>query len=261
MQIEKVLMDSSRNPLWPLLVFFCGECIITWALNKSNHFYIRIFLLIGFINIFKVKFMDFLVCNMIRLHNFTVFYRVFFMISSLQRFSALQMLLNLLETIRNKHRWENPEEAVVVPVVCCRVFPWETCEVTDTLWTHLAFPHLLHIRVCLNYQKTTLENVSILLQRRLDPVGAEQRSLESRVRGFDVVFVAGLSEPFKCDRFIPQLLSGFEVLMFHLFLSQYGSSFVEVCGEKRRAGESKRERRRDEPARQLLPVFKACLSP
>lgn len=115
----------------------------------------------------------------------------------------------------------------LLPCVCTRNLRGDR----HTLNSSTFSPHF-HIRVCLNYQKTTLENGSILLQRRLDPVGAEQRSLESRVRGFDVVFGAGLSEPSKCDRFIPQLLSGFEVLMFHLYLSQYGSSLLKYVGKK-----------------------------
>ena len=52
------------------------------------------------------------------------------------------------------------------------------------------------------------------------PIGAA-RSTERR------------SEPGKCVRFISQLLSRFEVLVFCLHLSQYGSSkFVETWGKR-----------------------------
>ncbi len=47
-------------------------------------------------------------------------------------------------------------------------------------------------------------------------------------------FEVGLSEPGKCVCFISQLLSGFEVLMFYLYLSQYGSSLLKYL-EKRHA--------------------------
>lgn len=67
-----------------------------------------------------------------------------------------------------------------------------------------------------------------------------------------------LSEPFKCTRFIPQLLSGFEALMFHLYLSQYGSSLLKYAGEKRASRRVQKEKTRDE---QLLPGFKGCPSP
>lgn len=174
--------------------------------------------------------------------------------------------LNLQELICNEDRWKIMKKLAAscshCVWSCFRWTPVRWLTVTArthlgySLWTYLPSPPHFHIRVGLNYQKATLENASILLQRRLDPVGAEQLSLESRVRGFDVVFGSGLSEPFKCARFIPQLLSGFEVLMFHLYLSQYGSSLLKYKG-----GESKRERRGDELARQLLPVFKAWPSP
>lgn len=48
-------------------------------------------------------------------------------------------------------------------------------------------------------------------------------------------FGAGLSEPVKCVCFISQLLSGFEVLMFYLYLSQYGSSLLKYRGKKKKS--------------------------
>lgn len=58
-------------------------------------------------------------------------------------------------------------------------------------------------------------------------------------------FGAGLSEPVKCVCFISQLLSGFEVLMFYLYLSQYGSSLLKYRGKKKsqRVQKRKKERR------------------
>lgn len=73
-------------------------------------------------------------------------------------------------------------------------------------------------------------------------------------------FGVGLSEPGKCVCFIPQLLSGFEVLMFYLYLSQYGSSLLKYWGEKRQANESKRERKRDKQAQQLV-LFQSLPKP
>lgn len=122
-----------------------------------------------------------------------------------------------------------------------------------------------HIRVGLNCQKTTLENASILLRRPLDPVGSEQRSLESPVRGFDVPFGASsqnlLNAPVSSLNYCQALKRWCSTFICH--------NMAQVCwsmrrGEKKkkgRAGESKRERQRDEPARQLLPGFKGCPSP
>lgn len=58
-------------------------------------------------------------------------------------------------------------------------------------------------------------------------------------------FGVGLSEPVTCVCFISQLLSGFEVLMFYLYLSQYGSSLLKYLGKKKasqRVQKRKKER-------------------
>lgn len=79
---------------------------------------------------------------------------------------------------------------------------------------------------------------------------------------FDVPIGAGLLEPGKCVCFIPQLLSGFEALMFYLYGPQYGSSLLKYLGKKAdpmspKEFKKKRERereseKRDKQARQLM---------
>lgn len=54
----------------------------------------------------------------------------------------------------------------------------------------------------------------------------------------------GLSEPGKCARFISQLLSWFEVLMFYFYLSQYGSSLLKYQ-EKKKASQQIQKRKKD----------------
>ena len=57
-------------------------------------------------------------------------------------------------------------------------------------------------------------------------------------------FGVGLSEPGKCVCFIFQLLSGFEVLMFYLYLSQYGSSLLKYLEKKASQRVQKRKKER-----------------
>lgn len=59
-----------------------------------------------------------------------------------------------------------------------------------------------------------------------------------------MLFGAGLLEPGKCVCFISQLLSGFEVLMFYLYLSQYGSSLLKYLGKKTSQRVQKRKKER-----------------
>lgn len=68
-----------------------------------------------------------------------------------------------------------------------------------------------------------------------------------------MLFGAGLSEPVKCVCFISQLLSGFEVLMFYLYLSQYGSSLLKYLGKKKASQRVQKRKKRDTQARQLVP--------
>lgn len=72
-------------------------------------------------------------------------------------------------------------------------------------------------------------------------------------------FGVGLSEPGKCVRFISQLLSGFEVLMFYLYLSQYGSSLLKYLGKKKKKASQRVQKRKKE--RQAGPAAGAVSKP
>lgn len=72
-----------------------------------------------------------------------------------------------------------------------------------------------------------------------------------------------LLEPGKCVCFIPQLLSGFEALMFYLYRPQYGSSLLKYLGKKKLSPkELKRsERERKWKERQAGPAADVISKP